>query len=164
MLNDYGNELADKFAKAGADLGAASLASIAAVNFYEGRAHLIRSRLIAVQKAILDDTESLQLEQSAAVVPRRAMASVKRKIHSLAQEQIREDRMREDGSVRFLGHASHRIIEADSSYTCCACGASVSCWKPRYTTIIMRSCSRRPSSAYHKGIIDNLPADGVVVS
>ena len=52
-FNAFGNAVADLLAKAGAKINEATYAAKGAVDFIEGRAHLIRTRLIAIQKCAL---------------------------------------------------------------------------------------------------------------
>ena len=100
-LSVFGNEVADNMAKAGAAITQVSNAEEASLNFLEGRVHLIRSRLIAIQRMAMDQyCMTLKSSADLSQPPASAMRNVRRQIHQLVVEHKALKRKAE-GSVAF---------------------------------------------------------------
>ena len=68
QFNAFGNAVADLLAKAGARINEATFAAKASVDFIEARAHLIRTRLIAIQKCALIRLQLTEVPSAVAVL------------------------------------------------------------------------------------------------
>ena len=107
-FNAFGNECADLLAKAGARISAIDTNQERTISFFEGRAHLIRSRLIAIQRcAILrreqnkDTCEWHDDFRKQHFGEQKNMCSVKKQIEALVQEHKDACKRMSDGSLIF---------------------------------------------------------------
>ena len=153
-LSVFGNEIADNLAKAGAGLARAAPAQAASLDFIEGRVHLIRSRLIAIQRMAMDHyRESLKcptLGQPSASDYR----CVRKQIQQLVDEHLALKR-KADGPPGFQGHDSHDIAISDRHFACRRCGACGLTGRLRLGALT-RPCPGKPTSVYYTRIVGRL--------
>ena len=153
LANVLGNAVADLVAKHAAQFESVSAAEEANIGFVEGRAHLIRMRLVAIQRVSFETTGSTPPVERRAMQTRPAAADERKRrtVRGVKRDSLERE--------IFQGHPSHRVTIQRDHFICKRCGARAACGASPKLRSLAKECRGRPMTPYFRRVLDQLCND-----
>jgi len=152
-----GNEVVDTLAKAAADFVPVSPSHVRYLFGLEGKASLIRKRLLAIQKWHLQQVDNFVEEDEQAQALQHVARQIKKLVSAETKEATKRSRQEaeQERTVATQGHPTHTIVEYRGYLVCTKCGAKTGSARPTLRAL-RRKCNNSATTPYFKGVLGKL--------